>query len=257
MKLLKLIFAVALSCAVTLAYAAPKTKAPPRLAPTPATSDAPVVTGPILRPISQVVNDYLALAQTRGVAEVYNQKLAYMLPKGLVPGRDFDSGNVYAIELTPPGGPLTAWSYRLSITGYRNIGNLSGGNLAEFAKQYEQPGDSCPDNYVAKPLGPLKVDGNDALMLLTGCTRARLGEYVGAIEGAGEVSVVTIIQGLYDIYVVQVTFRGQQYGKDIWPISDATARQIVDRLNPMALCAASVTTQQCVSRQNEVSAGAP
>lgn len=257
MKLMKLISFLAVSFAVTSAHAAPKTKPHPRLAPTPATQDAPVVTGPILRPIAQVVNDYLALAQTRGVAEVYSQKIAYMLPKGLVPGRDFDSGNVYAIELTPPGGPLTPWSYRLSITGYRNIGNLAGGNFAEFAKQYEQPGETCHDNYVARPLGSVKVDGNDAITILTGCTRARLGEYVGAIEGAGEVSVVTIILGLYDIYVVQVTFRGQQFSKDIWPISDATALQVANRLNPMALCAASVTTQQCIARQNEVTQSTP
>ncbi len=208
-----------------------------------------------LLPQSFIANSILTLPKVRGIAEVYNQKIAYMLPRGFIPGKDFDDGQAYSVELLPSDYQATDWKARLVITGYRDAADIENVTANTFAKNILKPGENCKAFWLARDLGARSVDGYDAHAVMTGCGSMRMGEYAGAIAGAGEVHVVLIVQGLHDMFTVDVILRGKGFAAGALPLPVETAQRLVNYFYPVALCAASVTTTQCAAQQKQAAQG--
>ncbi len=208
-----------------------------------------------LLPQATIANTILITPKVRGIAEVYNQKIAYMLPIGFVAGKDFDDGQAYSVELLPGDYQTADWKARLILTGYHNVSDIENITAKTFAKNILKPGENCKAFWLARDLGVRSVDGYDAHAIMTGCGAMRMGEYTGAIAGAGEVHVTLVIQGLHDMFAIDLILRGKSFAAGALPLPVETANRLISYFNPVALCAASVTTAQCATKQKEVAQG--
>lgn len=208
-----------------------------------------------LLPQATLANTLLSTPKVRGIAEVYNQKIAYMLPKGFVPGQDYDDGKAYSVELLPADHEAVDWKTRVVITGYRNVADIENMSATVFSKNILKPRENCKALWFARDLGARTIDGYEAHAVMTGCGAIRAAEYPGAITGAGEVQVTLIVQGLHDMFTMDINLRGHSFAAGSLPVAVDIAGRLIDYFNPTTLCAASMTTAQCATRQQEVARG--
>lgn len=229
------------------AQQAPAAPAPPAAAPPPKPPLKPFKA----EPISGQIQRFLALPQTRGVAKVFSQQLAYMIPRGFQPYADGDDGNFYIVQLGPAGEDTSNWSQSIQVVGYRGLGGVPELTAQAMAQTLASPReDICKDNWLTTDLGPLTVDTYPAHAVMVGCASAPVAAEPGKSATAnGQQAVILVVRALYDIYTVQISFRGLPYDKARPPADEALARQLLARLQPVAVCAISIEVQECVARQ--------
>jgi hypothetical protein len=226
--------------------------APP--APAPVAGPPPPPAPPLdvrrLQPVGTLIQSFVAAPKIRGLAKIFDQQIAYRLPRGFSPVAEEEARFSYAVLLTGKEETYSNWTTQVNIAGYSGFARVDGLSAKSFAEALTNPDNPrCKAHYFSKDLGSFEVDGYSAQLFYAGCARSRVLPGDTAPEQAGEVAVVMVIKGVTDMYTVQAMFRGQMFNKDTPPINDANARQVADQLMPIAVCAISLTTPQCMAQQ--------
>jgi hypothetical protein len=241
-----LLAAVALAVTAPLASAQTETKAPPPAAPVKPFKP---------EPMSKLMEKFLATQQTRGVAKIFSQQVAYMIPRGYRAYADGEDGDFYIVQLGPDGEDTSNWSQSIQIVGYRGLGGVPELTAQAMAQTLSTPGEGvCKDNWVSADLGPLTIDSYPAHGIMVGCATSAKPEDAKGTVANGQQAVILVIRALYDIYTVQISFRGQPFDKAKMPVNEAAARTLLARLQPVAICAISLEVPECVARQSAMMA---
>jgi hypothetical protein len=228
------------------APAAPNNAGPP-------VPDGPPLDVRRLDSVAKLLQDFIALPKTRGIAAMYAQQIAYRLPRGFRPAGESQNEESYAVLLASPEQNLNNWTTLLSLVGYRNAALIDGLTPQAFANALTKPKNStCTQTPLVQEVGAYDVDGYNAYLLLTSCNQTA-PEATGGAGGApalvGRVSVTLIVKGINDFYVVEANFRGQVFSADTKPVSMQQAIDVAEQLAPIAICAISLTQKQCLDQQ--------
>jgi hypothetical protein len=222
------------------------------------TSGPPAPEGPPLdirrlEPTAKLLQDFIALPKTRGIAKMYAQQIAYRLPRGFKPAGESQNEESYAVLLTGAEQTLNNWTTLISLVGYRNAALIDGLTPQLFANALSNPKNtSCTQPANVQELGAYEVDGYNAYLILTTCNQrdeTATGAPAGTPAQVGRSSVTLIVKGINDFYVVEANFRGQIFSAADKPVTPEQALGVAQQLAPIAICAISLTQQQCLDQQ--------
>jgi hypothetical protein len=233
--------------AQTIPPAAPAPSAQPAAKPAPAPTP-PLAQSQIV-PIATLAQRFASAEKIRGIAKIGNQQVAYRLPRGSRPIAEVNADATYAVVLAANPEQMTNWTTQIAVVGYRDLARVDGMTDEVMAGLISNPDNSeCAAQFVSLSLGRFEVDGWPATAVVTGCADAPASQ-AQATPRVGIQVVGLVVRGLDDLFVVQVTFRGQPFAPATPPLTQALAQQVLNQLAPIAMCAISLTNQQCLEQQ--------
>lgn len=137
----------------------------------------------------------------------------------------------YIREAVPNGETIEKWTEMITVTGAKGLAanpSITPIGVAQtLAGGFQK---SCPDTFVAKPLGGTKYGSFDAFLALASC-----GSVKSDPSPRSESALIIAIKGSEDIYTIQWAERGAVSATAL-PIDDARWLDRYKRVGPIRLC---------------------
>lgn len=201
---------------------------------------------PLLPAIAAVVLATGALAQQKNppaaaqppqplsltaISPIFGQLVMLAYPATFKVVSENAATETYIREAVPKDETAEKWTEMITVTGAKGL--AANPNVAPIGVAQALAGgfqSSCPDTFVAKPLGGTKYGSFDAFLALVSCGSVKSGA-----PPRSESALVIAIKGAQDIYTIQWAERGAASATAL-QIDDARWLERYKRVGPIRLC---------------------
>jgi hypothetical protein len=168
-------------------------------------------------------------ASSTVIAPVLGQLVSFTLPAGFTMQKEQSSSLQYFHGGFLKGETADTWTQMVAITAGKNMdpdpkktAQFIAANIANDIKKH------CPDTFSVKPLGPSKIDGQDAFVAITSCGK------VGA-DKHSETALTVTIKGANAIYSIQWAERAPSNAENL-TIDENKWKGRLKQLIPFHVC---------------------
>jgi hypothetical protein len=170
-------------------------------------------------------------APTTMIAPILGQIVGFSLPAGFTLQKEDSNGAQYFRGAFLKGETADTWSQMITITGAKNA-NIDPTKSAQFIAA-NIAGDirkHCPETFSVKPMGPTKIDGQDAFVAIASCGKVK----TGAAEHS-ETALMITIKSAQAIYTIQWAERTPSNAENL-TIDEDKWKGRLEKLIPIRVC---------------------
>jgi hypothetical protein len=173
-----------------------------------------------------------APASMTTISPIFGQLVRFSIPTGFVPAFEKTNGPFYIREAVLKGETTEHWTQMITVTGAEGLaGNAKFTPQAMAASMAGGFKKACPETFVAKSLGAIRLGETDAFVAVAAC-----GKVDASADGHSEAALIVVARGSADAYTVQWAERGAS--QTTTPvIDDAKWQQRLRDLMPIRVCA--------------------
>lgn len=163
------------------------------------------------------------------IAPVLGQLVGFTLPSGFIIQKEQAGGGRYFRAAIPKGETISNWSQLISITGVTEF-DLDPTKNAQFiaANISESIQKLCPETFSVKPLGPTKIDGQDAFVAVTSCGKVEPNKH-------SETALTVAIRTNEAVYTIQWTERAPSNAENL-TIDEEKWKGRLKQMVPFRIC---------------------
>ncbi len=165
------------------------------------------------------------------ISPIFGQIVMFAYPVGFNVVHENASADRYIREAVPAGETIEKWTEMITVTGAKGL--AANPNLTPLGAAQALAGGfqkSCPDTFVAKPLGGTKYGGFDAFLALASC-----GAVKSDAAPRSETALIITIKGAEDFYTIQWAERGAA-SETALTVDDTKWLERYKRVGPIRLC---------------------
>jgi len=163
------------------------------------------------------------------IAPVLGKLVGFTLPDGFTMQKEQSDGGRYFRAAVLKGESVGSWSQLISITGVRDIDKDPKKNAQFIAANISSSIQKlCPDTFAVKPLGPTKIDGQDAFVAITSCGKVEPDKHA-------ETALTVAIKTADAIYTIQWTERTAANAENL-TIDEAKWKSRLTQMVPFRVC---------------------
>src|SRR6185312_13467211 len=170
-------------------------------------------------------------APTTMTAPILGQIVSFSLPAGFTLQKEDSNGTQYFRGAFLKGETADTWSQMITITGAKNAdidptksAQFIAANIAGDIRKH------CPDTFSVKPMGPTKIDGQDAFVAVASCGKVQ----TGASEHS-ETALMITIKSAQAIYTIQWAERTPSNAENL-TIDENKWKGRLEKLVPIHVC---------------------
>jgi len=163
------------------------------------------------------------------ITPVLGQLIGFTLPAGFEMQKEETSGDRYFRGAFLKGETTKNWTQMISISGAKNI-DVDPAKSAQFfaANIANSIQKLCPDTFSVKPLGPTKIDNQDAFVAITSCGKVGQDQH-------SETGMTLTIKGASAIYTVQWAERTPANAENL-TIDEGKWKDRLKQMVPFRIC---------------------
>ncbi len=165
------------------------------------------------------------------ITPVFGQLVGFSYPKGFKAAYENVTATSYIQEHVLEGESAEAWTQMITLSGSKALATNPQATLAAYLQSIAAGiRRACPDTFLAKALGTLKIEGHEGLAGLAGCGT------VSSAKPRSEIVLLLVVKGAEDFYSIQWAERGVAVNQA--PVfDDGLWKQRYQQLSPIRLCA--------------------
>jgi hypothetical protein len=163
------------------------------------------------------------------IAPILGQVVSFTLPAGFAMQKEQSSSLQYFHGGFRKGETADTWTQMVAITAGKNMdpdpkktAQFIAASIANDIKKH------CPDTFSVKPLGPSKINGQDAFVAITSCGK------VGS-DKHSETALTVTIKGVDAIYSIQWAERAPSNAENL-TIDENKWKDRLKQLIPIHVC---------------------
>lgn len=163
------------------------------------------------------------------IAPVLGQLIGFTLPEGFAIQKEDTGGGRYFRPALLNGESAANWTQMLSITGVTDVDKDPKKNAQFIAANISSSIQKlCPDTFSVKPLGPTKIDGQDAFVAITSC--GKIGP-----DKHSETALTVAIKSADAVYTIQWAERTPANAENL-TIDEVKWKSRLKQMVPFRVC---------------------
>jgi hypothetical protein len=161
------------------------------------------------------------------IEPILGQLVGFNLPAGFEMGQVQSNADQYFRGAFLKGETEKTWTQMITITGAKDADPKKSAQFvaAHISSSIQR---QCPDTFSVKPMGPTKIDGQDAFVAIASCGK------VGA-DKHSETALMITIRGAKAIYTVQWAERTPSNAENL-TIDESKWKGRLEKLIPFRVC---------------------
>jgi hypothetical protein len=163
------------------------------------------------------------------IAPVLGHLVGFTLPDGFAMQKEQSDGGRYFRAAALKGENPSNWTQLISITGVKDVDKDPTKNAQFIAANISSSIQKlCPDTFSVKPLGPTKIDGQDAFVAVTSCGKVEPDKH-------SETALTIAIRASEAIYTIQWAERAPANAENL-TIDESKWKNRLKQMVPFRIC---------------------